>query len=51
MRGHGKISFVPLFQTAQIIQFKETASRNEVQDCHRDARDRGAEYQKFLLKL
>ena len=51
MRSHGKMRFVPLFQTAQIIQFKELASHGEVQDRHWDARDRCAEYQKFLLKL
>jgi len=51
MRGHGEISFVPLFEVPQIVQFKESASRDEVQDRHRDARDRGAEYQEFLLKL
>ena len=51
MRGHGKMCFVPLFQTAQIIQLKEPSRRIEVIHGNRNAYDPDAESQELRLEL
>ena len=51
MRGHGEMCFVPLFQTAQIIQLKEPPRRIEVIHGNRNAYNPDAESQELCLEL